>query len=190
MKASQLRDLTRRYAAGLLGRDEYLDERKRLIDAIVAGTAEIKYRDLDRASGIKKATRRPPWWITAGTLMLVGLLLAAIAAYFLDPTSNQEQKPEAVNVAPPNPAVHLLTGFLNQGNWTLESLESLESQWQDLSAFQQESARRSAYYRQLKHETGQRITEQEALLAAGEMDALLLAGRLREFAERMGFVDN
>lgn len=188
MKASQLRDLTRRYAAGVLARDEYVAERKRLIDGIVSGEIELRYRSLEPAHEHGSGGGRKRWLVIGGSLMLIGMLLVAVLAYFLDDSAgknNRETKPSAAVAS--DPGTDLLREFVRAGHWSNSSLQLLENNWQQLTPFQQESARRSAAYRQLKHETNQRIIEQEALMAAGEMDALLLAGRLREFAGRLGF---
>lgn len=187
MKASQLRDLTRKYAAGGLARAEYLAERKRLINGIVSGEIELRYRSLEPAGKAMHNGGRKPWMVLTGSLLLVGMLLVALLAYFME-GDNQQAIAEATPApTAPEPGVELLRSFAQSGQWSNDALASLESNWQQLTPFQQESARRSPAYRQLRHETNQRIIEQEALLAAGEMDALLVVGRLREFAGKLGF---
>lgn len=190
MKASQLRDLTRKYAAGGLAREEYLAERKRLIDGVVSGEIALRYRNLEPAGKTHSGnTGRKRWWVTGGLILLVGMLLLAVMSYFVEGGTRQA----ATQVVPPpnapEPGTELLRKFVRAGQWSNDALEAMEADWQQLTPFQQESARRSPAYRQLKHETNQRLAEQEALLAAGEMDALLLAGRLREFAGRLGFAE-
>ncbi|MBW3567961.1 MAG: hypothetical protein KY410_08415, partial [Proteobacteria bacterium] len=83
MKASQLRDLTRRYANGGMTRDAYVAERTRLIDDVVGGEVQLQYRSIEtpKTTSFTRAARR--WWIVGGTLLLVGMLLVAVAAYFL-----------------------------------------------------------------------------------------------------------
>lgn len=188
MKASQLRDLTRKYASGGIAREEYAAERNRLIDGIVSGEIELRYRSLEPAS---KATRdnngRLRWLVMGGSLLLVGMLLVAVMTYFMESGSQRTATEATPPPSAPEPGTRLLREFVQSGQWSAEALKSLEANWRQLTPFQQESARRSPVYRQLKHETHQRIIEQEALLAAGEMDALLLAGRLREFAGKLGF---
>lgn len=188
MKASQLRDLTRKYAAGNLGRDEYVTARARLIDGIVRGDIEIVYRDLDPASRTANTTAGQKHWLLAGgSIMLIGLLLVALLVYFLD--DNTPRTPAAGGAAADvvkEPGVELLQHFLDAGDWSEASVQRLEDDWTKLTAFERESARRSAGYRRLKYETTRRIREQEALLAAGQMEALLLATRLQAFAERLG----
>ncbi len=184
MKASQLRDLTRRYAAGKLDREEYLAERAQLIDGIVAGNIEIRYRVLEPAeAGARAPVAQKQWLFAGGSIMLVGLLLVALLTYFLDDHAAPE--PPAIAEAVVDPGVDLLRQFLKADDWSNSAVQQLENDWGALTPFHQESARRSANYRRLKHETVQRIHEQEALLATGEMEALLQATRLREFAERL-----
>lgn len=189
MKASQLRDLTRKYAAGGLAREDYVAERKRLIEGVVSGEIELRHRNLEpaiKANGGNSERKR--WLVLGGSILLVGMLLVAVLAYFVgDNTGREAAGTKAAPVSALEPGSDLLREFVQAGQWSNEALDSLEAKWQQLTAFQQESARRSTAYRQLKHETNQRIIEQEALLAAGEMDALLMAGRLREFAGKLGF---
>ena len=186
MKASQLRDLTRRYANGGMTRDAYIAERTRLIDGVVGGEVRLQYRSIEvpNATASTGALRR--WWMIGGTLLLIGMLLVAIAAYFLGDADPAKTEPNTTTTVA-DPGVDLLRNFLREKQWNPAALESFESSWRTLTPFQQESVRRSSAWRQAKHEMNQRILEQEALLAAGEMDALLEAGRLREFAERIGF---
>lgn len=187
MKASQLRDLTRRYAGGQLGREEYEAERARLIDGIVSGRVELRYRELEPAAVQADQAGRHRL-LTGGTITLAALLLVALLVYFIDSDAGRGETPAAV--APPvpaeNPGTKRLDAFMRAGDWTERSLAQLESDWSNLSAFHRENARRSAPFQRLKYETGRRITEQEALLAAGEMEALLQAERLREFAKQLG----
>lgn len=187
MKASQLRDLTRKYAAGGMPRDAYVAERTRLIDDIVAGRVQLKYRELEPASAPAHGGARRRWWLTGGSIVLVGMLLLAAVAYFVGSAPEQSVDAAAPPVAPPAGTL-LLKEFIERNAWEAEELQALETRWDALPPFQQESARRSSWYRRLKHEAGQRVSEQEALLAAGQMDALLVAARLREFADRMGIV--
>lgn len=185
MKASQLRDLTRRYATGNLSREQYLAERGRLIDGIVAGEIDIRYRDLEPTdSPARKAASHRHWLFAGGSIMLVGLLLIALLAYFLGDGPTVDRKPPAVDAIDPGTA--LLRQFLQSDDWSESAVQQLEQDWNELTPFHQESARRSADYRRLKHETARRIREQEALLAAGQMEALLQATRLQQFAERIG----
>lgn len=187
MKVSQLRDLTRKYAAGKIGREEYLDQRKRLIDGIVAGEIEIRYREIEPPAPPKRNAGQKKWWYAGGTVMLVGLLLIALLAHFFDDGAQRADADRAAAAASPaDPGAELLREFLRSADWSDASLTAMEQEWNALTAFQRESARRSSWYRRVKHETSQRIREQEALLAAGEMEALLRAGRLREFAETLG----
>ena len=187
MKASQLRDLTRRYASGGLARAEYIAERKRLIDGIVSGEIELRYKSLEPSGRTNREGKQKRWLVLGGSLLLVGMLLVAVLSYFVDGGNPRPDSEAVPAVTAPEPGTDLLRAFAQHGQWSNDALKSLEENWQQLTPFQKESARRSAAWRQLKHETNQRIIEQEALLAAGEMDALLVAGRLREFAGKLGF---
>lgn len=187
MKASQLRDLTRKYAGGALGREAYLAERTRLIEGVVSGEIELHYRELGPVVPAG-AHAQKHWLFTGGSIMLVGLLLIALLAYFIEDDSQRAQAGTTAPIPPAagNPGAKRLDTFMNAADWSEASLEKLEKDWLALSAFHQENARRSASFQRLKYETSQRITEQEALLAAGRMEALLQATRLRKFAERLG----
>ncbi len=187
MKASQLRDLTRKYAGGKLSREEYLAERTRLIDGVVTGEITLSYRELG-AGAPREAPPQRHWLLTGGSIMLVGLLLIALLAYFIGEDTQVAAGNKAAAVPPvaENPGALRLDAFMSAGDWSEASLARLETDWRSLSAFHQENARRSAAFQRLKYETSQRITEQEALLAAGKMEALLQVARLREFAEQLG----
>ena len=185
MKASQLRDLTRRYAGGQLGREEYEAERTRLIDGIVSGRIVLRYRELEPG-----ASQAPPVarhrLLTGGTITLAALLLVALLVYFIDSDAGRGETSPVATAPAENPGAKRLDAFMSAGDWSETSLAQLESDWSQLSAFHRENARRSPSFQRLKYETGRRITEQEALLAAGEMEALLQAARLREFARQLG----
>lgn len=186
MKASQLRDLTRKYAAGNLARDAYVVERARLIEGIVRGDIEIVYRNLDPSTiTTPRSGSLRHWLLVSGSAMLVGLLLVALLVYFLDDSTHEITGTVAMDPVM-EPGVELLQRFLDGGDWSEASVRKLEDDWTKLTAFEQESARRSPGYRRLKHETTRRILEQEALLATGEMEAFLQVTRLRTFAERLG----
>lgn len=189
MKASELRDLTRKYAGGKLGREEYLAERARLITGIVAGDIKLQHRELEPA-GIKSsnAPAQKHWLLTAGSIMLIGLLLIALLAYFIDQEDTRRDTGDKAVAAPvaENPGAMRLDAFMSTGDWSESALAQLEKEWRALSAFHQENARRSPSFQRLKYETSQRITEQQALLTAGKMEALLQATRLRKFAEQLG----
>lgn len=188
MKASQLRDLTREFAGGKMDRQAYVAERTRLIDGIVSGEIPIRYRELEpaAASPARPISQR---WLGLAAASLVGLLLVALVAHYVGSPAPDAAANQPASVPNQNPGVELLATFNGNDDWSEASLSAFEAEWNGLTAFQQENARRSADFRQLRHQTSQRIREQEALLAAGEMEALMKAVRLREFGERMGFTE-
>ncbi|HEX7046773.1 MAG TPA: hypothetical protein VF275_04265 [Gammaproteobacteria bacterium] len=189
MKASELRDLTRKYAGGKLGREEYLAERARLIGGVVAGDIELHYRELEPAGARRDSARaQKHWLLPTGSVLLVGLLIIALLAYFIDGEDTRRDTGNKAVAAPvvENPGALRLDAFMSAGDWSETALAQLEKDWVALSAFHQENARRSPSFQRLKYETSQRITEQQALLTAGKMEALLQATRLREFAEQLG----
>lgn len=187
MKASQLRDLSRKYASGGITRDDYLAKRRELIDAITRGDTELKYRELDppgssRQPGSSKPSRT---FLAAGGLLLV--LLIAFAAHFL--SGNGEPQVTAADTEPEkaNPAIELLAAFESEDDWSDESLARVEAQWQALSQADRDMAKESLPYRRIAREVQTRIREHEALVSAGgSPDALMRAARLRTFAERLG----
>lgn len=188
MKASQLRDLTRRYAGGEISREAYLAERMRLIDGVTSGEIDIHHRELESGDERKRKRARgwrQGWRYSIVTVFLVALLVIALLAYFMD---RQPAAPEpAAQAMIGNPAIELLDEFIKDGNWSEDALSKFESRWQAVSLDDQQDARRSASFRRLKNETGKRIREQDALISAGEMEALLYIAKLRSFAQTMGF---
>lgn len=190
MKASQLRDLGRKHAAGKIDRDDYVVERRKLIDAITRGDVDLEYRELDPpGSGGNSARSRPSRTALAAAGLIV-VLLVAFAAHFLAGNGNAvestESTPQAATAT--NPAVELLQEFAAADDWSDPTLESVETRWSELAEEDRERARQSVAYRRLVREVQTRIREHEALVSAGgSPDALMRAARLRMFAERLGF---
>ena len=196
MKASQLRDLSRKYASGGISREEYLKERRHLIDAITRGELDLKYHELDpnginavRGNG-KKRPRRT--LLAAASLLLV--LVVAFATHFLSGNGNghsrnaDSEPAEPIPVQSVNPAVTALQEFHAADDWSNDSLAALERQWSDYSDEHRDAAKQSIAYRRLVREVQARIREHEALVnAGGDPDLLMRAARLRMFAERIGF---
>lgn len=190
MKASQLRDLARRFAAGKIGREEYEAERRQMIDGIVSGQIEIRYRELYPAKphASRSSVKRKQWLVLGGGATLLALLLAAFAAHFQQsPTAADAQ---SAQTSAREPGVDVLEKFLAADDWSEPALNSFEQNWQALNEFQREAARRNHLHRRLKTETDKRIREYEALMAIDSgtehADALLKAARLRAFSERLG----
>lgn len=188
MKVSQLRDLTRKFASGGLSEDEYRRERGKLIDGIVNGDIQPRYRELHPEDLAKRpaGTNQRRGLGIAAALVLVALLLAAVLVQFMSPEEDSTASAASENVVQPEPGVELLKTFLEQDAWDDNSLEAMESQWSALTGFEREAARNSHWYRRLKAQTESRIREYEAL-AIDNPQALLQAARLRMFAERLNF---
>lgn len=189
MKVSQLRDLTRKFAAGGLSEDDYRRERSKLIEGIVNGDVQPKYREIHPAEPGKQnsAGKRRRLLAIGGALVLLALLAAAVIVQVMTPDMNAGAETADGNAtAQAEPGVILLREFLRQNNWDDAGLEGLERDWSSLSGFEREAARRSHLYRRLKAQTESRIKEYEAL-AVDNPQALLQAARLRMFAERLDF---
>lgn len=197
MKASQLRDLSRKYASGGISREDYLQERRRLIDAITRGEVELEYHELDpNGVNAQKAdtSRRPGRTLLAAAGLLL-VLVVAFTTHFLSGNGNAESRDAdeamAAGEVPAqsvNPAIETLRSFSTADDWSEASLSALENDWANYSAAQREEAQESIAYRRLAREVQARIREHEALVAAGgDPDALMRAARLRMFAERIGF---
>lgn len=179
MKASQLRDLSRQHASGEIDRAQYRAARRKLIEAVTSGELQLRYRDIHLPEDPVAPDAR---WRRLGLVLLLGLLLAAIGVYVLGRPEASAPRP----VAAGNGATLLVQQFLAGGDWSEVALAEFEQAWLRADAFQKEGARRSAHWRALRVETLRRLREQEALAAAGDREALLAAGRLRMFAERVG----
>lgn len=193
MKASQLRDLTRKYASGSMNREAYLAERKRLIDAVTSGEEKLRYRELDPPSSPPArsgASGSRAKYAVAGLILVLAI---AFAAHFLSNNGDQAPaKPAAAqqDLPPPNPVIEDLKEFNAGDDWSDASLDALAASWAEASDSDREAARSSLPYRRLKREVETRIREHEALVAAGgDPDSLLRAARLRMFSEQLGFAD-
>lgn len=194
MKASQLRDLSRKYASGKMSRENYLAERRRLIEAITRGEMELTYRELDPLSGGNHSSRgsRPSrTMIAAAGLLLV--LLVAFTTHFLsgngnkveNDTSSPTTRTQEDNFT--QAAVDALENFAATDDWSDTALAQLESRWKGFTDAERSAARDTVVFRRLSREVQARIREHEALVAAGgNPDALMRAARLRMFAEKLG----
>lgn len=191
MKVSQLRDLTRKFAAGGMPEDEYRRERAKLIDGIVNGDISPRYREIHPTELSDRPVRRERRQLLAigGAVVLVTLLVTALLVQFMapgaSPGTSQDAEDPAANTQV-EPGVLLLRDFLQQDTWDDASLEVMEDDWNALSGFEREAARRSHLYRRLKARTESHIREYEAL-AVDNPQALLQAARLRTFAARLDF---
>src|SRR5690606_7176621 len=114
--------------------------------------------------------------------LLLGLLLAAIGGYVPARPDASAPRPGAAG----NGATLLVQPFLAGGDVSEAAPSAFEQAWRRADAFQQVGPRRTATWRAVRVETLRRLREQEALAAAGDREALLAAGRLRMFAERVG----
>ncbi|MDX1454272.1 MAG: hypothetical protein R3217_02340 [Gammaproteobacteria bacterium] len=183
MKVSQLRDLTRKFASGGMPEEDYRRERGKLIDAIVNGDVSIKYRDIrptNRPQATPKVDRRKLIMLSVGVLLIAMLAISLL----IQLTSQPAEEPAEI-VIKEQPGVELLRGFVEADRWDEPTLENLESNWQELTGFERETARQSLWYRRLKSQAESRIKEYEAL---GTPEGLMQAARLRVFAERMDFM--
>lgn len=153
MEASQLRDLARRYASGQLERQEYREARRKLIEEIVAGRIELHQRQSD-----PRDDNRPGHdsrWQRLGLVLLLGLLLAAFAVYFLGDRDRADEGPATTPSA--TPATALIAGFISDDDWSETALERLESEWRTVDAFQREIARRDHRWQALRRATTRRL---------------------------------
>lgn len=191
MKVSQLRDLTRKYASGRISREEYLAERKRMLDAITSGEETARYRELEPDTGADGERRLPRSRTLIAASLLIFLLLVAFATHLLSNGPAEDTRSSADSApAPENPAIVLIREFNDQDDWSANALSALENDWNKLSAAQRTTARNSVPYRRLRREVDARIREHEALVASGgDPNALMKAARLRMFVERMGFTE-
>lgn len=186
MRASPLRELARRYAAGNLRREDYLAQRSQLIRAYVSGRQAIAYRDA-RPVVLVRQRALNGWLIAlaAGVPLLLALLI------WLALPARPPDAPTGTNAAAQQRAdatgEKLIAGFLNEGDWSESRLQAFELDWMELTPFQRETARRSPWYRRLDAAVHRKLGELDALQALQEDPrARLREIRLRDFARRMG----
>jgi hypothetical protein len=174
MKASQVRDLARRYAAGQLSQENYRSQRRVLIDAISAGEQALAYRE----TAVRMPGRSGKIKLMAVTAVVI--LLVAVALKLTWRAARSSRKPAPTSTAPappplPAPGPDLVRDFVEANDWSDGSLEGLSQHWMNLTAMDQGNARQSLMYPRLVTGLREQITSEKAVAGAmGGQDAHLM----------------
>ncbi len=185
MNESQLRRLAGEYASGRLAHDDYLLQRRELIDGIVAGETAIEsstQRTADFAAarpgdrGIRGT--RLPLIIGAGAVIVV--IWAFLASRQTMPPGAGDQTASG-QVAGESLATArvLVEEFLATRDWPGESLAEFRDNWNALTPNEQAEARAAAWFPRLAEALRENISAREAL---AEFDN---SGRSTGTAERL-----
>ncbi|HEY1774396.1 MAG TPA: hypothetical protein VGH91_14500 [Gammaproteobacteria bacterium] len=187
MKASQVRDLARRYATGKLSQESYRSQRRTLIDSITGGSVQLSYREE------KPAAKRPRFDSKLLGLTVVVLLLVGVGVVLAIKHSNaahasgvaQAAVAPAAPVTPPAPGPALVRSFVDADDWTDGSLQNFERRWQSLGSDEQAKAKDSLTYPRLMSEVHQQIDSEKAVAGSNSAgDAHLV--ELQRLAKTLG----
>lgn len=209
MATVSLRALARRYADGEISRNDYVRERRELVDQVVAGNLQPVEPSLAPVSagsapqepapptarrgsvaGDSGRSRRPVF--IAAAVLVLGTVVAAVL--LLDngqPPLPQAGPPAPVPAEPsapsPAPEIALINGFLAADSWSAESIASMAGRWAALPAEARSRAQRSPEFRKLVQGLHSQIAEAEGLATLGGGQAA--NERLRELLDFAGRMD-
>ncbi|HET9679102.1 MAG TPA: hypothetical protein VFP95_00920 [Gammaproteobacteria bacterium] len=181
MHASPLRQLVRRYAAGNISREDYLLQRRALLNAFADGKA------IDYHAHRPIVLIRGPRWLRPAIFGTTALIIVIVVGSLLWLSRTQPAAPLAVTsnqtaAETLGAGEQVLQQFLAQEDWSSTSLNDFKNDWLALSDFERESARRSLWHRRLLANTQQKLREIEALQAISPDPQLgLRENTLRDF---------
>lgn len=180
MHASPLRQLVRRYAAGNMSRDDYLAQRRSLINAYAGG------KHIDYHSHRPIVLIRGPYWLRPLVFAAIGLMIIFIGVLLWLPDTPSREPSTATTTSQPaaksGAGAQLLSKFLSTQDWSPTNMEKFQRDWLALSEFERERARDSLWHRRLVAKTQQKLREIEALQAINPDPQLgLQKEKLRHF---------
>lgn len=163
MHASPLRQLAKRYAAGNLGREDYLNQRRALLNAYSNGKT-IDYRTHRPIVLVRGRRRLRP--LIFSTVFFIAII-SIVGAWWLSPfTGNDKPGTDAKQTTKQLTAgEQLLRELLADNDWSQRRLQVFKENWGNLSNFERETARRSLWYRRLVAKTQKELQEIKALQA-------------------------
>lgn len=193
MNRSQLRRMARDYATGRLEYDEYVRERRDLIDGIESGQIAIESRP--DAAGEFHSPRSIEQKIRATPLPLIigaGVLIAVIWAFLAPPeTGGPSPENTDADIAQPGSRVsaarQLVEDFLVTRDWSSKSLGEFRDSWNALTPNEQAEARAAPWFRRLAEALREEINAHKALAEIdGSSHSTTTGRRLAGFGEFLG----
>ena len=193
MNRSQLRRLARDYATGRLEHDEYVRERRELIDGIESGEIAIESTadttdEYYTTRTIEQKIRATPLPLIIGACVLIAVIWA-----FLAPSKTDGPAPEGAGADLEQPgtrvsaARHLVEDFLVTRDWSSKSLGEFRDSWNALTPNEQAEARAAPWFRRLAEALREEINAHKALAEIdGDGHFTTTGRRLASFGEFLG----
>jgi len=198
---SQLRRLARAYADGEIGREDYLVQRRALLEAISAGTLAIEREEPPGAAPSERPSPPPPAPPPGPRIPLrraaaaLAVVLAVLLVWVLLPEPARDTAPPSPAAPPAVPqrqisaARSLVEAFLAEKDWSAAALSGLEQAWRELPAGERQAAAGRPWLRRLANALRQELRTQQALAeidSSGAAEASI--ERLRRLAGTLGVV--
>lgn len=161
MKASPVRELARRHAAGELSLADYRAQRHALIDNIASGRQTLNYEE--------RIAPRPAAPIPSRFILLAGaaILVIIVIGVVIWAIGTRSVAPSAVSTPTqatlPSPGPQLVGDFLRVNNWSASQTRNFIHQWNELPGKERELARQDYHYPRLVSELRQQIVSQQAM---------------------------
>lgn len=193
MNRSQLRRLAREYATGRLEYDEYVRERRELIDGIESGDVAIESSaestgDFSPVRTLEQKLRATPLPLIIGACVLIAVIWAFVAPSKTHtptdekPVSGTEQAGPRVSAAR-----ELVEQFLVTRDWSSKSLGEFRDSWNALTPNEQAEARAAPWFRRLAEALREEINAHKALAEFDGSGMSTTTGkRLASFGEFLG----
>jgi len=193
MNRSQLRRLARDYATGRLEYDEYVRERRDLIDDIESGAIAIESTadstgDFSVLPSIEQKIRATPLPLIVGACVLLVVIWAFLMPSQTDGPAVEET---ATEIEQPGSRVsaarELVEEFLLTRDWSNESLGEFRENWNALTPNEQAEARAAPWFRRLAEALREEINAHKALAEFDGSGLSTTTGkRLASFGEFLG----
>ena len=193
MSRSQLRQLARDYAMGRLAHDEYLRERRELIDGIVTGKIAIessaqRTADVAPARSLDQRIRGTPLPLIIGVCVVIAVIWAFLASReMMAPDAGDQTTSERIPGKRVSAARVLVEEFLTTRDWSGESLAEFRDSWNALTPNEQAEARTTPWFRRLAEALRDEINAHKALAEFDGSGLSTTTGkRLAGFGELLG----
>ncbi|HET7922517.1 MAG TPA: hypothetical protein VFM15_07160 [Gammaproteobacteria bacterium] len=164
MRASAVRDLARRHAAGELSHEDYRAQRHLLIEEIIAGTKNLAYDE----QRIPRPRRPLPlkWFALAG-VAIAAIIAITVIVWLTGRSHTAAPKAEAganpAEATQTSPGPQLVADFLHTNSWDQSHVQLFMQQWNALPGAEKQLARQDFRFPRLNSALRQQIVSQQAM---------------------------
>jgi formylglycine-generating enzyme required for sulfatase activity len=157
----------------------------------------------------KQPQQLPPdkthhYWLIGGSVVTLTCLIVLVFLYTKqaklpmegsndaeEQTSEQVTERDTVTVVSSNAGDALIGNFLNENNWSVENLQQILLDWQNLSTEERSAGLSSVTSRQLINAIHKQLTEERGLLGLGDNASVIARQQtLVDFAGSLGIQDS